>query len=65
MQEVRIFARLSDGTMRRLVRHRDRPYWFWLQANDVAPLKILGDVVLAVDTLADLPADPTKIGVIS
>jgi hypothetical protein len=64
MQDVRIFARLPDGTLRVAVHAHDAPGWSWLIAGPSGPSALNGDVVLSVASVADLPAGPTHIGVV-
>lgn len=54
MQDIRIFARLGDGTLRRAVRYSDTPGWIWMYEGS-GPLRRLGDIVVCAATEAALP----------
>ena len=44
-QEVRIFARLSDGSLRRAVRYKDQPGWQWVYEG-ASKQHLLGDIIV-------------------
>jgi hypothetical protein len=65
MQEVRIFARLPDGSLRVAKREHDSPGWQWPIATGISgPSAFNGDVVLSVAGIAELPTSPGQIGVV-
>ena len=65
MQDVRIFARLPDGTLRVCVRNHDSRGWMWPIAHGLSgPSDINGDVVLMVASISALPTDPSQVGVV-
>lgn len=52
MNDVRIFARLADGTLHRAVHNVGLAAWEWVYASGDS---IVGDLVLNFATAADLP----------
>jgi hypothetical protein len=54
MKDVRLFARLGDGSLRRAVRYRDAPGWIWMSARDDAQ-QFNGDIIISVPNADTLP----------
>ena len=51
-QEIRILARLPDGSLRCAVRYSDKPGWMWVYEGR-SKLRLLGDIIVSLDTLPD------------
>ena len=57
LQEIRIYARLPDGSVRRAVRPHDRPEWSWVYDGEAATRR-LGDIIVSLSE--PLPANVTE-----
>ena len=57
LQEIRIYARLPDGSVRRAVRPHDRPEWSWVYDGEAATRR-LGDITVRLSE--PLPANATE-----
>ena len=56
LKDVRIFARLPDGTVRQAVRFGDSPTWSWVLNNE-SEVERQGDVILSFANVGLLPKD--------
>ena len=54
LQEIRIYARLPDGSIRRAVRPHDQPGWSWVYDGETATRRN-GDIVVSLSE--PLPAN--------
>ena len=54
LQEIRVYARLPDGSIRRAVRPHDQPGWSWVYDGE-AEVRRNGDITVALSE--PLPAN--------